>query len=366
MLIILGYIRGWRSLPTFNLSENFEPKTPISLLIPARNEADNIAICLHAIAAQNYPKHLLEVIVIDDHSTDGTDEGVKKLNFDFVKVIYLKDHLQGRATNAYKKAGIAYGISQSKNELIVTTDADCESGKDWLRYLAACYETTGAKFIAAPVQFHLETSLIEQFQSLDFAGMMGVTGAGIHTRLMRMCNGANLAYQRAAYDAINGFEGINQKASGDDMLLMQKVVKVFPDGIQYLKNTAATVLTKAQPTLNDFLRQRIRWASKSGDYQEVQVTLILALVFFFCCNILLSLLLALVYGGGLIWVFVFQLLVKTILDFFFLRMMAHFFERKDLMGVFMPAQLMHIAYIIVVGFAANLKRKYVWKGREVR
>ena len=110
---------------------------------------------------------------------------------------------------------------------------------------------------------------------------MGVTGAGIYGRFMNMCNGANLAYEKRAFYAVEGFNGIDKIASGDDMLLLQKMAKHFPNQVGFLKNKNATVLTNAKPDLKSFYQQRIRWASKSGNYQELQILFILALVFFF-------------------------------------------------------------------------------------
>ncbi len=129
-----------------------------------------------------------------------------------------------------------------------------------------------------------EKSLFEKFQSLDFIGMMGVTGAGIHGRFMNMCNGANLAYEKKAFYEVDGFNGIDKIASGDDMLLLQKMANRFPNQICFLKNKNATVLTHAKSDLKSFFQQRIRWASKSSSYQEFQITFILALVFFFCVS----------------------------------------------------------------------------------
>jgi len=195
---------------------------------------------------------------------------------------------------------------------------------------------------------------------------MGVTGGGIHGRFMNMCNGANLAYEKKAFYEVDGFNGIDNIASGDDMLLMQKMAKRFPNQIGFLKNKNATVLTTAKPDLKSFSQQRIRWASKSSSYQEFQITFILALVFFFCVSIVLNFFLLPFFFEKLIWVFLIQILVKTIVDFFYLSHLANFFGRKDLMKIFFPAQVFHIIYIFVIGWLGNLVKEYNWKGRRVK
>ena len=118
---------------------------------------------------------------------------------------------------------IGTAIAHASGDLIVTTDADCIVPTNWLQLFVSFYEINGLQFIAAPVNFHLEKSLFERFQSLDFLGMMGVTGASIQLGWMNMCNGANLAYSKRAFERVEGFAGIDHLASGDDILLMQKI-----------------------------------------------------------------------------------------------------------------------------------------------
>ena len=361
------YLEGWKNLPQWETPFDFQPQTKVSILIPARNESANIHRCIQSILAQKYPASLFEIIVIDDHSTDGTAEVVQAFGASNVRVLFLKDFVKDRAKlKAFKKKAIEIAIQKSMGELIVTTDADCVVPAEWLNLLVSFYEKKQYKFIAAPVNFHEEKSVFEKIQSLDFLGMMGVTGAGIHRKFMNMCNGANLAYEKKAFYDVGGFEGIDGIASGDDMLLMQKMAKHFPNKIGFLKNKNATVLTKAMPDWQSFTQQRIRWASKSGSYQEFQILVILALVFFFCVSIVVNLFLLPFFFGKIIKVLLIQLLVKTIIDYFFLNQMSVFFGRKDLMKIFLPAQVFHIFYIAIIGFLGNVVKRYEWKGRKVK
>lgn len=361
-----SYLQGWKSLPDWNLPELFLPSTKVSILIAARNEAAGIEACLQSLLEQNYPSRLYEIIVIDDHSEDETASIVESLNNPIVRVLRLSEYLEERPKSAFKKRALETGIAHASGDLIVSTDADCQSGPDWLPLLVSYYETHQAKFIAAPVNMMDEKNLFQRFQSLDFIGMMGVTGAGIWKRFMNMSNGANMAYEKKVFEELGGYEGIDHIASGDDMLLMQKIAAAYPGKIGFVKNKAATVFTEAQPTLKAFVNQRIRWASKSSDYQEKLVTAQLALVFFFCLNIVLSLLLIPFLGKTALLLFLIQIAIKAIVDYRQLNEMAQFFYRSDLMAVFVPALFMHIAYIVVIGTLANLVKGYEWKGRKVK
>ncbi len=358
-----GYWSAWRRLSEWQVPPHFSPSVKISVIVPARNEAVKLPACLASIAQQSYPAALFEVLVVDDGSEDGTvalaaEFAERQVNF---KLVRIDGHMAFG-----KKAAIEAGIAVANGELIVCSDADCEVPKDWLLHLAAFYEEKQAKFIAAPVNFHREANWLQRFQSLDFLGMMGVTGAGFQAKSGLLCNGANLAYPKAVSEEVGGFEGIGGLASGDDMLLLHKIAKRYPEGVFFLKNTAATVFTEAQPDLRSFLFQRLRWGSKSRSYEDFKVTLRLAVAFLLCWAILLNGLLAIWFGWQLLALSLGLLLVKSAVDYRFLGEMCRYFGRADLMRGYWRSQLGHVAYIIVVGTWANIAKRYEWKGRRVR
>lgn len=364
--LLRRYLRFWQQIPQWNIPLSFQPKTKVTVIIPARNEAENITSCLSSVCQQNFPTDYYEVLLVDDHSTDQTSAIATTLKYPNLKIISLADHIDKNKIQSFKKMGIATAIDQATGTLIVTTDADCIVNPDWLNFLVSFYEAHAYKFIAAPVNFYNEKNRLEKFQSLDFQGMMGITGAGIAGDFMRMCNGANLAYEKSAYIAVDGFVGIDQLASGDDMLLMQKIVRQFPGSIGYLKNSAACTFTLAQPDLSSFVSQRLRWASKSAAYPEWQVTFMLAMTFFFCWSIILSFLLIPFFGKIMFAIFLIQFLIKSFIDYQLLSTMTNFFDRNDLLKTFWSSQVLHILYVAGIGLLANLKKEYNWKGRVVR
>lgn len=362
-LLILYFLYHWSKIPQQDLSPQFLPSTTVSIIIPARNEAGNIEVCLQSILAQNYPVHLMEVIVVDDHSEDDTASIVQSLSDPRIHLIGLADYpIQGLA---FKKHGIHIGIQQSRGDLIVCTDADCEMGPEWLRNMVAFFEQEEVQMIAGPVNFHQENNLLERFQSLDFLGMMLLTGAGLQSGLMRMGNGANLAYTRAAFDAVGGFRGVDQLASGDDLFLMHKIEQRYPGQVKFLKSLEATVYTTAMPDWRSFFQQRVRWGTKNAAYQEWRITAVLGLVFGLCWAIIVAALLwPFVPGFG--WCLLILLLAKIGADCLLLSTASTFFQRKDLLRVFWQAQVLHILYIAIVGLWANVRKQYEWKGRQVQ
>jgi len=117
-ILIIYYWQSWRSIPDFIPAKKLL-QTKISVIIPARNEEVNIGFLLTALQEQTYPRELVEIIVIDDHSEDKTTEIVDQ--YKEVKLLQLKDD----SINSYKKKAIETGIAAATGDLIVTTDADC-------------------------------------------------------------------------------------------------------------------------------------------------------------------------------------------------------------------------------------------------
>ncbi len=274
---------------------------------------------------------------------------------------FIKEGYQG----SFKKKAIEIGVAHTESELIITTDADCIMGEEWLNYIVSYYEANQNDMIAAPVNFYKEGNLLQKFQSLDFTGMMGMTGAGIQSKIMRMCNGANLIYTRAIFDKVGGFEGNEDRASGDDMFLMHKVA-AHEGNIAYLKQKEATVYTEAKKTWLGFYRQRVRWATKNAQYDDYNVLIINSIVYFTCYCFFVGLLFTyfnpLIIGTSVLLVIIF----KGIADYFLLSTMSTFFNRKDLMRYFIPSFFLHIAYIFFIGILANMQKEYIWKGRKVK
>lgn len=365
------YISAWDELAEWHLPERWRPKTSLSIIIPARNEAENISSCLQSILQQNYLSSLLEIIVIDDHSTDDTAKIVqafikkRKKTAPVIKLINLADCIPEN-TQSYKKAAITAGIKLATGELIVTTDADCTASSEWLAHIASFYEKKDLAFITAPVNFHKGKGLLEKFQALDYAGMMLITGAGIQGKFAWMSNGANLAYPRELFYELNGFEGIDQVASGDDMLFMQKVFERFPDKIGFLKSKKAVVFSHAKKDWRSFFQQRLRWAGKTAAYRQPRLVLRQSVAFLYCAMIFISLLWTFSFGWFALLLFSILFIVKGIYDFLLLRKASHFFGCSELMKIFPLAEWMHTGYIFLVGLLSLLIKQYEWKGRKVK
>lgn len=367
--LMLVYGLGWRSLPAWTLPADFVPVTRVSVIIPARNEAERMGPCLAAILAGTYPPELLEIIVVDDHSEDATAEVVLDFSrrYPLVRMLSLAEFsTASEAQGAYKKRALEIAIARASGALIVTTDADCLAGPQWLSLLVSVFQARPqVQLLTAPVNFHREKTLFQRFQSLDLLGLMGITGAGIHSGFQRMGNGANLAYRKTVFTEVGGYAGNRWQASGDDMFLIQQVAARYPAGVFFLKNKAATVYTAAEPDLRAFWRQRLRWGQKNAALPEWPIRLALGAVFLFCWSIIFQVL-ALLFVPACWPVLLFQLAVKATADYWLLRMLCRYFGRTDLLRVFWPSFFLHAGYIALVGAGSLVLKQFVWKGRRVQ
>lgn len=343
---------------------NLQPITTFSIIIPARNEEKNIENCIRSIIENNYPKHLFEIIVADDFSTDATPEILQRLQKEFsnIEVVSMKN-LIAETINSYKKKAIELSIDRSKYDWIITTDADCIVPKNWLQYFDAYIQQNERVFIAAPVMFTCDNSFLNIFQCLDFISLQGITAASVYAGAHSMCNGANLAYKKSVFYEVDGFKNADHIASGDDMLLMHKIKMHYPEKTGYLFSNEMVVQTAPMPDWKSFFNQRIRWASKATSYKDKKVFWVLMLVYFTNLSLLL-LFIASFFQPQFFIVWIILLLVKALLEIPFMYRAAKFFSLQKLMIWFVIMQPLHIIYTIISGWLGKFG-KYKWKGRRV-
>jgi cellulose synthase/poly-beta-1,6-N-acetylglucosamine synthase-like glycosyltransferase len=218
-------------------------------------------------------------------------------------------------------------------------------------------------FVAAPVMFTNDGTILSKFQLLDFLSLQGITAAAVSAGFHAMCNGANIAYRKDVFKEVDGFNGIDNLASGDDMLLMNKVKQVYPNRIGYLFSKDALVSTAPMPDWRSFLNQRIRWASKAEAYKEPKIFWTLMLVYFVNA-ILLFLFLAAPFNQNGFNNWIILICIKTLVEMSFMLPVARFYGLSEVLGWFPFMQPLHVLYTILAGWLGKFG-SYQWKGRKV-
>jgi len=324
-------------------------KPEVSVLVPARNEAATITETLRGLRNQTYPVEKLEVIIIDDNSTDPTSAVVST----FIEENQVENFrlLKYRtAGNTYKKAAIAHALESSSGEIIMTTDADCILQPNWVESMIKQFDDeTG--MVAGLITFdpQSEKTIFSRLQTLEFGGIVfaGVGAVGIGYPLI--CNGSNLSYRRQAYDDVDGFSGHDHLPSGDDDLLMQNIHKKTSWKIKYNLDSQSINYTHPLNNVNKFLNQRSRWASKGIHYPGMAISIMLFLIYTFYAAILVLTpltILGLFPPAFLLLGF----LLKWVPEFFIINEALIILDRKDLRPLFLTAQFLQIPYLVIVGF----------------
>ncbi|NOT37043.1 MAG: glycosyltransferase [Saprospiraceae bacterium] len=365
LVIILIFILHWNKTPLFKVNPDRIPSTQISVIIPVRNEADNILACVESLLSQSYPPELYEIIVVDDQSYDETPDILEKIEDPRLKYMRLGVERKTTITGSKKKA-LSYGVNHAKGKLIITTDGDCVLPSNWILSFAQYYELHKPKLIVGPVRLLLGKGFFHIFQNLDLMSSFLVHTAGISSRLSFLCSGANLSYERDSFIQINPYENNLHIHSGDDVFLIQKFKTEFPNQIKVLKSHDAICQTQSEPTLKSFISQRLRWSTKMKHTSDLRSVLLASLIWLqkilpwvlLSFSILLDNITTLYISLGII-------LTQFILDFVLLHKATSFFQKTKLLWYFIPVELMHSIYYLFVGILSWFPIKIEWKDRRI-
>ena len=334
----------------------------VSVIIPFRNESENILSNLKSIESQFYPKEKFEVIYVNDSSDDNSlrllQSNIKKNN---IRTISVPEEF---SKNAHKKRAVRYGIDNAKGNIIVTTDADCMHHEEWLNSLLKTFDSVTG-FVSGPVEFETEGNIFSKFQKLEFAGLVfcgaGLIGSGHPT----ICNAANIAYRKKVFDEVGGFNYQLNLSSGDDELLMQKISNDTDFKVKFCIDKKAIVKTAANKTISDFYQQRKRWASKGLFYADKSLVFKLILIYSFYVGLITQLLLGLTFNQIFLISFLISLFLKIIYEFKILFKGKKFLFADLPLGYFLIAEIFQIPYIIFTGLVGAFGN-YIWKSRKVK
>ncbi|RXP56582.1 glycosyltransferase [Lutibacter sp. HS1-25] len=358
-VLIIGFFVGFQKLKTIKKTD-LPPKTTFSVVVPFRNETANLPQLLNSFEQLNYPTHLFEILFVNDASEDNSCVVIENFQqqFPHIKTNLLQNN---RTTNSPKKDAINTAISSSKFEWIVTTDADCIVSIYWLQLFNQFIEAKNPVLIAAPVIFKKQNSLLFHFQNLNFISLMGSTIGSFGIKKSFMCNGANLCYQKTAFKNVNGFEGNTSIASGDDVFLLEKMVKNYPEQVLFLKSAEATVTTNSEKNWSLYLNQQIRWASKSTAYNS-NFSKFVGIVVLSTNLLVLSLFISAILNPFFWKYFLVIFIQKTIVDFILIKKTSDFLINNNSLKYFLLVAFLYPFFITYVGISSTFK-SYTWKGR---
>lgn len=224
----------------------------VTIIVPARDAESTLIPLLQDLNAQDLPKECIEVIVVDDHSSDGTARIVEGMMRAWPQLRVLRNEGKG------KKAAITTGVKNATHAIILLTDADARCERERARCVVEAMDDVD--LLIAPVHTQGDGSFIGRLQEEEQAGLLGIAAGEALLGRPGLAYGANLAFRRSAFEAIGGYAG-ERYASGDDVFLVQRMKKARKR-IAFLPDQRALVTVQAEPSWKGFFQQRVRWAGK--------------------------------------------------------------------------------------------------------
>jgi cellulose synthase/poly-beta-1,6-N-acetylglucosamine synthase-like glycosyltransferase len=337
LFLLLRIYRNLLKIKQFNSGS--DPKIFISIVVACRNEEKHLPSLLNDISVQDYLPDLFELIIIDDNSSDRTFnlasefKGIKN-----IKVI--------KNDGTGKKHAIRSGVNASEGDYILVTDADCHMGKEWIRTIASFFEVKKPELIIGQVILISKTGFLNRFQELEFFSLQGVTAGMAIGGNPVMCNGANLAFTKETYHK-HSDNLHDELVSGDDVFLLHSIKRDQGNKIMWLESQKAIISSMASENLSSFLRQRARWISKAGAYND-RSTKVLAIVTFVTILFQIILMIAGLFNPVFLLIFLASFLLKSVPDFLILQNSTSRYGKRDLMKWFLPSQLIYPFYVISV------------------
>jgi glycosyltransferase involved in cell wall biosynthesis len=255
--VVFGKVAFYKSKAPANASA-----PPVSIIICARNEGDNLTEFLPEVLGQNYPE--FEVIVVNDCSYDNTEDVLREFSkvFSNLKAITVKE--DGYYTHG-KKFALMVGIKGAKYEHLVFTDADCRpSSREWLRMMAGAFSEKKQIILGYGAYFPQPGFLNKLIRFDTFMIGLQYLSAALR-RNPYMGVGRNMAYRKELFFKSKSFSSHYHIKSGDDDLFINQVAD--SENTAVVIHHDAITISNPKKTLSEWWRQKQRHLTTAPHYR---------------------------------------------------------------------------------------------------
>lgn len=325
----------------------------ISVVIAARNEEQRIIPTLESLQRLTYPREFYEIIFVDDASSDGTASLIasycdRNPHWKLLTLNEKSHQLRG------KKRALKEAISQAKNEIICTTDADCQVPEKWLETISAYFDEQTVMVLG---HSPLQPAKGFMHRILDFDNLFSALVSAASTKLGFALSsvGRNLAYRKSAYQKVGGFEALKKFKSGDDVHLTERMRTLKIGHIDYCAQPDSFVYTQAPPGIRDIFHQQIRKNSKTLQKSLPAVLFSIAMFGAFVLFISIPFLKP---DWLKMWITI--IITKQVLEFYALTKAAYIFQKTSIIPFLPLYQIFYPFYIIFFNILGALQI-YEWK-----
>lgn len=334
---------------------------PVSVIICARNEGDNLNRFLPLVLEQDYENY--EVIVVNDGSCDDTEDIIKDLQKIYHN-LYITNIPQETRIISHKKLAITVGVKAAKNEILLFTDADCRPlTPNWITSIVRNFDNQ-TEFVLGHGNYYREHGFISKMVSYDTLTIamqyMGFALLGYPY----MGVGRNMAYRKSTFFNHKGFAGFLHVASGDDDLLINAFGKKHNTRIE--PSLEAETLSLPKTTFRDWYYQKLRHLSTVDVYQSGSKMWIglepLSRGIFYLTTLLLAII---SYNNPIVLsIAIGSFLLRFLIQFIIINLTAKTYKDKGfglsiiLFDILLP--LVNL-YILTIGKIFRRKAKFIWK-----
>jgi 1,2-diacylglycerol 3-beta-glucosyltransferase len=327
----------------------------VSIILAARNEKENIGACLESLSRLDYPADRIEILAVDDQSTDSTRAIMESMKAAIPALRIIET--EGTIGRLHGKANaVAQAIAGSTGEIIMTTDADCAVPAAWVRETVAQYSSdTGC---VCGFTLLNARSIFTGMQSVDWAYMLSIASAGVGWGFPLSAVGNNMSFRRAAYDEVGGYEGIGFSVT-EDFALFKAISETSKWKFRYAVEPATLVWSEPCPTVRELFRQKKRWGRGGMDIRPLGF-LIMSVGFLMSVSII-----ALPWLGLSWWCWMSGLIGKTMGDAILLQYTLRRLRQTGLFRYLPWFELFYIIYVTLLPFVILLTGRVVWKERKL-
>ena len=324
----------------------------VSIIVPARDEQDNIVKCLDSIVESDYPRDRYEIIVVNDRSSDSTQSIVEQfaLNHPNIKLLNIIDDSQKIV--AGKPGALDFGIKKALGEYILLTDADCKVNKKWISSMVKTFIEKESDLVAAFTLVKHDT-FFAKYQAIEWILMHTMASGGMGLNFPLGCFGNNMAFKKSIYDQLGGYGNIEFSVT-EDLALLQTVHKMGGK-INYICHRDSTVKTLPLDNIKDYLKQRKRWAI-GGKKLGWKATL------FVLASLLIWITAAVSFIEGHYYLGVIIMLLKVITDAILVIPTIYTVKEKGLLPYLLPSNFLFIIVELILPFLI-INKKVEWKGQ---
>ena len=324
----------------------------VSIVVAARNEENNILTCLESLDKLIYPDKKIEIIIVDDASSDRT----LKISSDFIhgkykfRVIHLEEN--NSTILSGKVRAMAEGIKISSGEVILTTDADCNVNPLWAKRIASYY--VGNVGVVNGFTSQTAKDSFSGMQAIDFIYLLFIAAGTINIGRPVSCIGNNMSFRKKAYLETGGFEALPFSVT-EDFLLLNSIHKLNKYEVIYPLTKDSLVISKPASTFKELFNQKKRWAVGGIDTPPIGI----GLMFWSFVSNLFILLTPFFFSAA--WTYL--VFFKIAIDFFVLLPVHQRLGLQKNLKYFLVFEIYYIIYVLVLPFVILFNKKVKWKDR---